>query len=233
MLPAMATQAHFDRTLFKFLSDLETNNDRDWFKANKTGYERALKQPALAFIEDFGPRLQTLSDHFVADPRPVGGSLFRIHRDTRFSKDKTPYKTSVGIHFRHESAKDAHAPGYYLHLGNEGCFLALGLWTPETAVANTIRQAIVSDDKAFTRAIGGKSFGAAFSLEGEKLKRPPRGFDKDHPLIEDLKRKSFIASKKLTKKQVMSAGLSKEVSAAFKIGSPLMKFLCKALDVPF
>ena len=101
----------FGPELFSFLEDLAANNDREWFAANKRRYEEHLLEPALAFIEDFAPRLEQISPHFRADPRPNGGSLFRIYRDTRFSKDKTPYKTNVGIHFRHERAKDAHAPG--------------------------------------------------------------------------------------------------------------------------
>src|SRR5262245_18610926 len=115
--PAGSTQdPSFDLALFAFLSDLRQNNDRDWFAASKSRYERDCLEPALAFIEDFAVDLEAISPHFRADPRPVGGSLFRIYRDTRFAKDKTPYKTNIGIHFRHEAASNAYAPGFYLHL---------------------------------------------------------------------------------------------------------------------
>jgi len=229
----MAPRPHFTKALFSYLRDLERNNDRAWFKAHKSRYEEVLREPALTFIAELGPHLQQLSAHFVADPRPVGGSLFRIHRDTRFSKDKTPYKTSVGIHFRHESAKDAHAPGYYLHLGNDGCFFAMGLWMPETKVAYRIRHAIAEDPKGWKKATRGKAFSSTFELGGDKLKRPPRGFDKEHPLVEDLKRKSFMGSTPLTKKQVTSPGLDREIAKLGKKGKAFMGFLCKALDVPF
>src|SRR4030095_12093923 len=105
---------YFTPAIFKFLTDLKKHNDRDWFKANKPRYEECLLQPALSFISDFGPHLHKVSKHFVADPRPVGGSLFRIYRDTRFAKDKSPYKTHVGIHFRHEAGRDVRGPVFYL-----------------------------------------------------------------------------------------------------------------------
>src|SRR6266540_1358165 len=93
-----AKQASFGPELFSFLADLRENNDRDWFAANKHRYEEELLEPAIAFIDAFAPRLEKISPHFRADARPSGGSLFRIYRDTRFSKDKTPYKTNLGIH---------------------------------------------------------------------------------------------------------------------------------------
>jgi uncharacterized protein (DUF2461 family) len=114
---ATTKTASFSPELFSFLADLRANNNRDWFAANKDRYEDHLLEPALAFIEDFAPLLEKISPHFRADPRPSGGSLFRIYRDTRFSKDKSPYKANVGIHFKHERAKDTSAPGYYLHIG--------------------------------------------------------------------------------------------------------------------
>src|SRR5918992_6326144 len=116
MCAVEAEAPSFTPDLFAFLRELAANNDREWFAANKTRYVADVQEPALAFIEDVGVRLPEVSGHFVADARTVGGSLFRIYRDTRFSKDKTPYKTHVGIQLRHESGKDVHAPGFYLHL---------------------------------------------------------------------------------------------------------------------
>ncbi|MGZ6096116.1 MAG: TIGR02453 family protein, partial [Polyangiales bacterium] len=106
---------YFDKGLFDFLVELKANNDRDWFNANKTRYERDVKEPFLDFISDASPALRKISRSIVADPRPVGGSLFRIYRDTRFAKDKTPYKTHAGAHFQ-AGGKGVHGPGYYLHL---------------------------------------------------------------------------------------------------------------------
>src|SRR5918996_4016229 len=134
--------ASFSPALFTFLRDLKQNNDRDWFKANKPRYEKAVLEPALQFIVDFEPHLLAISPHFVADPRPSGGSLFRIHRDTRFSKDKSPYKPYTGIQFRHELGKDAHAPGFYLHLEPGGVFAGAGIWHPDQPTLVRIREAI-------------------------------------------------------------------------------------------
>ena len=121
----------FPPETLKFLKQLERNNNREWFAANKSRYEEAVLEPALDFIATMDPKIQALSDHFVAIPKRVGGSLMRVYRDTRFGKDKTPYKTNIGIQFRHEYAKYVHAPGYYLHIDNTGCFLAAGIWRAE------------------------------------------------------------------------------------------------------
>ncbi len=228
----MATR-HFTPALFTFLRDLSANNDRDWFQANKDRYESAVKEPAMDFINDFGPRLARISEHFSADPRPVGGSLFRIHRDTRFSKDKTPYKTNTGMHFRHVQAKDVHAPGFYVHLEPRASFLGVGLWRPEAKVAAQIREAIAEDPARWKRVTRGKKFTGDWSLEGDSLKRPPRGFDPDHPLIEDLKRKDFIASARLSQADVTSPQFLDTFTERCRSAAPFMKFLCDAVGVPF
>ncbi|MBN4050410.1 DUF2461 domain-containing protein [Desulfobulbus sp. AH-315-M07] len=225
--------SYFAPALFKYLRELDANNNRDWFNANKTRYEQVLKEPAISFITDFGPYLQKISPHFVADPRPVGGSLFRIYRDTRFSKDKRPYKTNTGLHFRHEVGKDAHAPGFYLHIAPGECFIGTGMWRPDTASAKAVRSAIADDAKGWKRAVNGKAFRETFSLAGESLKRPPRGFDKEHPMLEDLMRKDFMATAELTQQQVVAPGFMKEVAKFCRVGSPLVSFLCKAMKVPF
>ena len=228
----MAAQKYFRPALFKFLKDLKANNDRDWFNANKPRYEREVKEASVRFISDFGPHLAKISEHFRADPRPVGGSLFRIYRDTRFSKDKTPYKTHVGIHFRHELAKSAHAPGFYLHLEPGSAFLGAGIWRPEPKVAQKIREAIVEDPARWKRIKGRKAF-QSFRLEGDSLKRPPRGVDPEHPLMEDLKRKDFMAITDLSQKSATSDAFMKEFSAGCRGVAPLVEFICDALDVPF
>lgn len=228
----MPPVAHFRPALFTFLKDLAANNDREWFKENKGRYERHVKEASIRFITDFAPHLKKVSPHFSADPRPVGGSLFRIYRDTRFSKDKTPYKTHVGIHFKHENAKNVHAPGFYLHIEPKGSFLGLGIWRPETAAAVKIRQAIVDDATRWGRILKRKSW-ADFTLEGESLKRPPRGFDPEHRFIEDLKRKDFIAFMPLTQSTITSPKLLSEVAAGCKKGGAFVEFLCDALGAPF
>ncbi len=223
----------FSPALFAFLRDLRQNNDREWFKANKQRYEAAVLEPALEFIADFGPRLHRLSPHFVADPRPVGGSLFRIYRDTRFSKDKTPYKTATGIQFRHELAKSAHAPGFYLHLEPRSVFVGVGIWRPDSATLAKIRTAIVEKPEEWTAVRSEAGLGRAFELRGDSLKRPPAGYDAAHPLIEDLKRKDFIAVSTLTEKAVVSKGFADELERLFGSAAPLARFVCAAMDAPY
>lgn len=224
---------YFTPALFAFLRDLGANNDRTWFKANQDRYEETVRQPALDFITDYGPKLATISPYFVADARTVGGSLFRIQRDTRFSKDKTPYKTNTGLHFRHEGAADAHAPGIYLHLEPGNCFMGVGMWMPQSKVAYQIRDAIADDPSSWKKATQGRPFADDYELGGDSLKRPPKGFDPEHPLLEDLKRKSFIAINSLTQRQVTSADFMAEFHADAKVAKPFLGFLCRAVDVPF
>ncbi len=125
--------------LFDFLSDLKQNNNRDWFQVNKDRYENDVKEPLLTFIAAFAERAPEISTSIMAIPRVSGGSLFRIYRDVRFSKDKTPYKTGAGIHFRHKRGKDVHAPGYYLHLEPGDVFAGSGIWKPNTETVTKIR----------------------------------------------------------------------------------------------
>lgn len=225
----MAAQRYFSKATFQFLNDLKANNTRDWFADNKHRYEDDLKDPALRLIEAFGPELHKLSPHFKATPR----SLFRIYRDTRFAKDKTPYKTAAGIHFRHEASKDAHAPGFYLHVAPREVFVALGIWHPDSTALRKIREHIVEDGATWKRVSRAKKFSETFPLEGESLKRAPKGFDPEHPLIEDLRRKDFIGVQRVPQSFVTSTTLPKELAGTFKSGLPFMRFLCNALGVPF
>ena len=193
-----------------------------------------VKEAALDFVNDFAPYLEKMSPHFVADSRPVGGSLFRIYRDTRFSKDKTPYKPYTGVIFKHEAAKDVHAPGFYLHLQPRQSFVGLGIWMPDGPTVRKIREAIAEDPAGWKKAAYGKRFTDVFELgDEETLKRPPRGFDAEHPYVEDLKRKSFTAYAKVTQKQVTSPGFIDEYAKMCKRGVPFMRFLCEAVGVPF
>jgi uncharacterized protein (TIGR02453 family) len=223
------TRAAFGPELFSFLTDLRANNNREWFAANKQRYEKDLLEPALVFIDAFAARLEKISPHFRADARPSGGSLFRIYRDTRFSKDKTPYKTNLGIHFRHERAKDAHAPGYYLHIGPGEAFAGGGIWHPATEAATGIREAIVADPVGWRRATRTGNFAKQLRLGGDSLKRVPSWADPDHPFADDLKRKDFFASARLAQSDVVAPGFVDEYARICRAAAPLMQFLCAAL----
>lgn len=231
--PRRRVERWFSPALFAFLRELRENNDRDWFKANKQRYEAAVQEPALEFIAGFAPYLREISRHFVADPRPVGGSLFRIYRDTRFGKDKTPYKTYTGIQFRHEQAKDVHAPGFYVHLEPGSVFVGAGIWRPDSATLGRIRDAIARSPEDWSRAAQESRVGELYRLEGETLKRPPAGYDSEHPLIEDLKRKDFIVTARLSERTVTSTGFPEALAGTLQVSTPLMRFLCGAVGVPF
>lgn len=224
---------YFTPASFRFLRDLAANNERDWFAANKERYLDLVQEPALAFISDFAPRLQKISPHFEADARVQGGSLLRIHRDIRFSKDKTPYKTNVGMRFYHEAGSDIHAPGFYLHLEPANSYAGVGLWRPEAPVARQIRQAIVDDPAGWKRAAHGKAFLSRYTLDGESLQKPPQGFDPEHPLVEDLKRKDFIAGARLPDRMVTSDTFLTEYAALAKGSVPYMRFLTEAMNLAF
>lgn len=223
----------FHPAMIQFLDELASHNHREWFTKHKPRYESDVLAPALAFIESMQVPLAKISPHFVASPKRVGGSLMRIYRDTRFSHDKSPYKTNVGIQFRHEKGKDVHAPGYYLHISPEECFLGVGVWHPDSSSLTKIRKTIDKDPAAWKRASRGKAFLNRFRLAGDSLKRPPKGFQGDHPCIEDLKRKDFIAVAELNFDELFDKQFVKTVVSRFKSTTALMKFLCGAMRLDF
>jgi uncharacterized protein (TIGR02453 family) len=233
MSAAPETAREFDPEFFEFLSDLEQHNDREWFGANKERYEAHVLEPALAFIEDFGYRLQEISPHFRADPRRIGGSLFRIYRDTRFSKDKTPYKTHTGMHFRHVRAKDVHAPGFYLHLAPGEVFAGGGIWRPDTSTAHRIREAIAANPGGWRAATCDPPFTDRLTLGGEQLKRVPSSFDAGHEHAEDLRRKGWFGRTSLDQDAATTPGFLDEYTRICEAGAPMIHFICRALDLDF
>lgn len=219
--------------LLDFLRELKRNNNRDWFAKNKHRYFSEVRDPLLDFIFNFSESLGKISPHFIADARPNGGSLFRIYRDVRFAKNKEPYKTNAGVHFRHIEAKNVHAPGFYLHLEPGNCFAGSGIWRPDGEALKQIRDAIVTNPKLWLSILGDKNFQDAFELSGEKLKRPPRGYDPSHPLIEDLKRKNFILINYIEDAEITSPGFPARFTEIIKSSSPFVRFLTRAVGVPF
>ncbi|MFO0940660.1 MAG: DUF2461 domain-containing protein [Pirellulales bacterium] len=223
----------FPKSLFEFLSELAENNQRDWFNANKARYEQDVMQPTLEFITAMQKPLTKISPFLTAVPKRVGGSMMRIYRDTRFGKDKSPFKLNVGIHFRHEMGRDIHAPGLYVHLQPSNCFLAAGMWMPPAEPLAMIRQSIVENSQAWKKAKNDKRMLARYTFDGERLKTAPRGYEKDHPLIEDIKCKSFAALAKVKQSELTSANCVSTVNDILKDSRPLMRFLCESLQLPF
>lgn len=226
----MGQKHYFSPELFKFLRELRKNNNRDWFLANKMRYESEVRDPFLLLIADLAPLLLSISPHLVADPRPSGGSLFRIYRDIRFSKDKSPYKTVTAAHFPHRAGakKDVNAPGFYLHLEPGQCFAGAGLWHPDSATLTKVHTAIVERPQAW-EAVRRRRI----EIEGAALMRPPKGYDPKHRFIEDLKRKDFVSSVPLSDRQVCSSSFLSDFVAACRRMSPLVEFLSRAVGLPW
>jgi uncharacterized protein (TIGR02453 family) len=217
---------YFTPESFAFLRELRDNNDREWFAENKQRYEREVRDPALRFISDFGPPLSKIAPRHVADPRR---SMFRIYRDIRFSHDKSPYKTHVGIHFFHEKAKAAASvPGFYLHISPGECFAAAGIWHPDAASLAKVRNAIAGKSPEWKQLKRSK-----LPIEGGSLKRPPRGYAADHPFIDDLKRTDFVTSIALKDDDLCSPKLISEFGRACRKMTPLVKFVAGSLRLPW
>jgi uncharacterized protein (TIGR02453 family) len=229
----MVTFDGFRPELFSFLAELTMNNNRDWWAVNKDRYEEQVRGPALAFIEAMEPCLADISPRLLAVAKKSGGSMMRPFRDTRFSADKTPYKTNVGIQFRHERGKDVHAPGLYLHLSMDEVFIGAGMWRPESSALAGVRQRIIDEPDAWLAVRDDPRFAELYRLGGESLKRPPRGFPKEHALIEDLKRKDHIAVLDLTEDDVVDDGFLDRIADLFGAATPYMRFLTEAVGLPF
>ena len=219
--------------LFGFLRDLDRNNDRGWFAAHKTRYEAEVKGPLMSFIGGFADRLASIAPHFVADPRPVGGSMFRIYRDVRFSKDKRPYKRNVGLQFRHERARDVHAPGYYLHLEPGKSFCGCGIWRPDATALAAIRSAIASHGDGWDDVVESRGFTERFRRGGDMLKRPPRGYKADHPMIDELRRKDHVASFELTDAEVTVPDFAARLESWYGAAGAYIRFLTEAVGLEF
>jgi uncharacterized protein (TIGR02453 family) len=222
----------FTPNTLDFLTELAQNNNREWFNAHKADYEGHVLDPALRFIEAMQAPLATISEHFVASPKRTGGSLMRVYRDTRFSRNKTPYKTNIGIQFRHERAKDVHAPGFYVHVEPERAFLGVGLWRPDARALKGIREFIRDNPAKWGGVSRDPTFRESFELRGDSLTRPPKGFSADVAYIEDIRRKDFIAVHDLDRLDPLDDDFSGLVASRFRLALPYMGILCLATGVP-
>lgn len=237
---------YFTPATFKFLKSLAVNNSKAWFADHKTEYEAQVKGPCLAFIADLAAPLQKISPQMIASPKPVGGSLFRIHRDTRFSSDKSPYKIHSGMSFYHAATKAVaraegqnammgrlDAPVFYLHLEPAACFIGGGLWHPQPDTLKRVRAYMVSNPASWKKATRAAPFSKFYALGGDSLQRPPQGYDPAHELIEDLKRKDYVGTAPLTQEQVCAPDFLKTAISHYTALAPTLDWLCGALDLDF
>lgn len=237
---------YFTDDTFKFLRQLARHNNRDWFLDNKQRYQASVRGPALRLIADLADPFKDISAQLTAVAKPVGGSLFRIHRDTRFAGDKSPYKTHIGMYFSHAAATKAarndasggapgrlDAPGLYLHVEPGRCFLGGGIWHPQSETTKRIRDYMVSNPASWKKATRDPTFRKVFELDGDALVRPPKGYDPAHELIDDLKRKDFIASTSMDDAILLRPDLVKQLMNRYVRMGPMLDWLCGALDLDF
>ena len=224
----------FTPKFLEFFKTLAKNNNREWFNEHKPDYQEAVVQPMCAFIEALAPRLKRISPHFIADPKPHGGSMFRIYRDVRFAKDKSPYKLHAACQFRHELGKDAHTVGFYVHLSPQEAVFGGGIWLPPNSELHKIRNTIIDNPNEWKRIKSKPSVKKLFGgIGGDGLKRPPKGFDPEHEHIEDLKRKSFFLMRNEPAEIILRDDFVDEVEKTFKAAKPLLEYICYAQDIDF
>ncbi|MBW8822757.1 MAG: DUF2461 domain-containing protein [Xanthomonadales bacterium] len=226
--------SHFSDKTFRFLRALLRNNNREWFLGHKSDYEQHLKAPFQQLMLDLQPELAKISPHFRADPRGNGGSLFRIHRDTRFSNDKSPYKGWQGARLYHERRNELPAPSFYLHLQPGSCFVGAGIWHPQPPTQRKIRQFIVDNPNGWKAAAHAPAIRKRFDLESdEMLTRVPTGFPKDFAYADDLRHRNFVMVRALDDADMTSPGLVKLLARDFATLAPFVDYLCAALDLEF
>lgn len=226
--------AHLSGELFDFLFDLDVNNSKAWMDANRDRYEQHVKQALYDFCDALAEPLHArVSPHLQSIGRIQGGSVFQIHRDTRFSDDKTPYKRNAGAQFRHEGgSRDVHAPGLYLHLEPGGCFMGGGVYRPPTKSLTPIRERIVEETAEWDDVLAAVRR-AGFELGGDSLKTSPRGFDADHPRGEDLARTSFVVSRPFAETEATADDFVDTFAGWCADAAPFLRFLCAANKIPF
>jgi len=229
----MASAGYFTKDGLRFLTDLRTHNAKPWFEENKERFETGLREPGVRLVADLEPLLKKISKHFVADPKPHGGSMSRIYRDTRFSKDKSPYKTALFFHFGHVRGTEDATPAFYFHVEPGASTIGGGIWHPATPLLENIRRAIVKSPAAWDKAKGKSGVGAACAMGGETLKKVPRGYDPEDPHAEDLKRKDFGVHQPAADALVTSPNLPAELGRRFAAAAPVLAFLCQAVGLPF
>ena len=225
----------FRPAALRFLRKLERNNRRDWFERNRPLYEREIRDPMRALVEEMDVRLARLAPELVGDPKR---SIFRIHRDIRFSADKSPYKTNAACQFYHRDAgrgagQDAAGAGagLYFQLARGECFVAGGMWMPARAALDRIREAIADDPEKLGDMVRAPAFRRRFrALDREAvLKRMPRGYAETHPAAEWLRYRSYTATRMMTEREIESRRLPDILARDFAALIPLVRWLNAAI----
>ncbi|WP_413612877.1 DUF2461 domain-containing protein [Bdellovibrio sp. HCB-110] len=217
----------FKPEAFRFLRSLKRNNKREWFQPRKENYEELLRHPMMAVVFELAEECKSFAPEIGFNPKR---NVLRIYRDTRFSKDKSPYKTNIAASFPFGTyAKNMDSPGLYLHLEPGQVFVAGGLYMPSSLQLRKIRESILKNPDAFLDIVEAREFKKHFgALEGEKLKTTPRGISPEHPMIEYLRHKQFFVSHTFEESVAMKKDFPKKIAKEFKQMMPLLRWLNKS-----
>lgn len=211
---------HIPTSTLKFIKDVQKNNNRDWFNKNKPRY-----QEEIQLFKNFA---STLNDEMSKIDHIERHKTHRIYRDTRFSKDKTPYKNHLSGSLVRATAKLR--GGYYFHIEPGNSFVAGGFWAPNAPDLKRIREEIAIDDQPLRKILKSASFKKMFgTLEGDKLKTAPRGFEKDHPAVDLLRYKQFVVYRKFTDKEIKDPKFVKEIVKTYKAMHPFFNYMSEVL----
>ena len=213
----------FPREGMAFLRQLKRNNNRDWFQAHKESYERFVRTPVAEMVMAIGEAFRRFAPEMVAEPRV---SIYRIYRDTRFSRDKTPYKTQVAAVFPVRGLPKSSGPGLYFHISPDEVLIGGGIYMPEPGLLRAVRNEIAAHPKKFLTIVEGREFRRAFEdLEGEQLKTAPKGFPSDHPAARYLRYKQFLFGQEHPAALATTPRLLPAILRCFEKGMPLIGFL--------
>jgi uncharacterized protein (TIGR02453 family) len=227
----MAGFGGFRPAAFRFLRDLARNNEKPWFEGNRDVYEREVRDPMRLLVETLDARLGSIAPEIVGDPKR---SIFRIHRDVRFSRNKSPYKTNAGAWLYHRDAGrkvgtvgEGGGAGFYFHIDPTTCFMAGGIWMPARPALLRIREAIAAEPTALARLTSAAGFRRRFDglSQEAKLRRVPREFSPDHPAAEWLKLQSFTAAAPIEPNVVTSPRVVERLCRDFELLVPLVRWL--------
>ena len=210
-----------------FLRDLRENNNREWFQAHKGDFERHVRDPLLQLVEELGAALAAHSPGYLRDPRK---SVYRIYRDIRFSKNKQPYKTHAAAVFPPVGLQRHAGAGFYFHFSSEEMLVGGGVYAPSSADLQKIRGQIASDPGELRWILAEEPFRKTYAgLDGERLKRTPRGFPSDHPAADLLMHKQFLAGTTLPADAIEKPSIARQIDRRFRAISPLLEYLNRPL----
>jgi uncharacterized protein (TIGR02453 family) len=227
----------FTPATLRFFTGLREHNSKPWFEAHRGDYERHVKEPIQALVAAMDARFARFAPEIGGDPRK---SVFRIHRDIRFSKDKSPYKTHVAAWFFHRGAhnrvgqeSEGGSAGFYVHVSPGESFLGGGMWMPPRTTLERIRAAIAADPRGFAKVVASPAVRKRFGglSEESMLKRMPRGYAEDHAAAQWLRHQSFTLGRRMTDKQATSATLPALLEADYALLLPLVRWLNAALGL--